>query len=78
MSDKQTLAKTIVTEQLSESGGVESFTSRPVDSQNLPKTNEQNDPFEGEIPEIQGLLEKAMELEMEIQSAISSSKATST
>lgn len=78
MSDKQTLDKTMVTEQLSESGGVESLTSRPADSQNLPKTNEQNDPFEGETPEIQGLLEKAMELEMEIQSAISSSKATGT
>ncbi|GBN47630.1 hypothetical protein AVEN_110404-1 [Araneus ventricosus] len=78
MSDKQTSDKTIVTEHLSESGGVESLTSRPADSQNLPKTNEQNDPFEGETPEIQGLLEKAMELEMEIQSAISSSKATGT
>lgn len=33
-------------------------------------------PFEGETPEIQGLLEKAMELETEIQTAIANSKAT--
>ncbi|GBM76323.1 hypothetical protein AVEN_3635-1 [Araneus ventricosus] len=36
-----------------------------------------SDPFEGESPEIKGLLEKAMELENEIQAAIASSKATS-
>ncbi|GBO00380.1 hypothetical protein AVEN_52678-1 [Araneus ventricosus] len=35
-----------------------------------------SDPFEGEQPEIQGLLEKVMELETEIQTAITSSKAT--
>lgn len=37
-----------------------------------------SDPFEGESPEIKGLLEKAMELENEIQAAIATSKATIT
>ncbi|GBN96371.1 hypothetical protein AVEN_222284-1 [Araneus ventricosus] len=36
-----------------------------------------SDPFEGESPEFKGLLEKAMELETEIQAAIAASKATS-
>ncbi|GBO19533.1 hypothetical protein AVEN_226816-1 [Araneus ventricosus] len=35
-----------------------------------------SDPFEGEQPKIQGLLEKVMELETEIQTGIASSKAT--
>ncbi|GBO30576.1 hypothetical protein AVEN_113931-1, partial [Araneus ventricosus] len=37
-----------------------------------------SDPFEGKSPEIKGLLEKAMELENEIQAAIATSKATIT
>ncbi|GBN28236.1 Putative protein in type-1 retrotransposable element R1DM [Araneus ventricosus] len=55
-----------------------------VTDKNLPIDTGQNcstsasDPFEGESPEIKGLLEKAMELETEIQSAIATSKASST
>ncbi|GBM80451.1 hypothetical protein AVEN_57289-1 [Araneus ventricosus] len=69
-----------MSEKESQSGlTVEKYT---LDSRSVPVDTGQNgvqkstDPFAGESPEIQGLLEKAIELEMEIQAAIASSKAT--
>ncbi|GBM71856.1 hypothetical protein AVEN_229354-1 [Araneus ventricosus] len=76
MDDKEVQAKLIESDQPPESEKSLSINFKHNDTLSASNVNDRNDPFESETPEVQGLLEKAMGLEMEIQSAIASLKAT--